>query len=52
MTGWRNGDMTSLPTWFTLEQPDDPGHAQRAVTPGQAVVLYDGDTVLGGGTIL
>lgn len=25
--------------------------AQRAVTPGQAVVLYDGDTVLGGGTI-
>lgn len=25
--------------------------AQRAVTPGQAVVLYDGDYVLGGGTI-
>lgn len=25
---------------------------QRAVTPGQAVVLYDGDYVLGGGTIL
>ncbi len=25
---------------------------QRAVTPGQAVVLYDGDTVVGGGTIL
>lgn len=24
---------------------------QRAVTPGQAVVLYDGDTVLGGGRI-
>ena len=24
---------------------------QRAVTPGQAVVLYDGDTVIGGGTI-
>ena len=23
----------------------------RAITPGQAVVLYDGDTVLGGGTI-
>ena len=28
---------------------DEP---QRAITPGQAVVLYDGDSVLGGGTIL
>lgn len=25
---------------------------QRAITPGQALVLYDGDTVLGGGVIL
>lgn len=25
---------------------------QRAVTPGQALVLYDGDYILGGGTIL
>jgi tRNA-specific 2-thiouridylase len=24
----------------------------RAVTPGQAVVLYDGEDVLGGGTIV
>ncbi len=28
---------------------DEP---QRAITPGQTVVLYDGDTVIGGGTIL
>ena len=28
---------------------DEP---QRAITKGQAVVLYDGDTVIGGGTII
>ena len=27
------------------------GDPQRAITPGQAVVLYDGDQVLGGGWI-
>jgi tRNA-specific 2-thiouridylase len=38
--------------------PEEDGFArvvfdapQRAITPGQAVVLYDGDTVVGGGTI-
>lgn len=33
---------------LTLEF-DEP---QRAITPGQAVVLYEDNTVLGGGTIL
>jgi tRNA-specific 2-thiouridylase len=28
---------------------DEP---QRAAAPGQSVVLYDGDVVLGGGTIV
>ena len=44
--------------WCTVEKTgedeitctfEDP---QRAVTPGQAVVLYDGEYVLGGGTII
>lgn len=44
--------------WATVTQPekdllhiefDEP---QRAIAKGQSVVLYDGDTVVGGGTIL
>lgn len=44
-------------TWATVTQTDDDtirvvfDEPQRAVTKGQAVVLYDGDTVVGGGTI-
>ena len=34
---------------FVRVEFDEP---QRAITPGQAVVLYDGDTVIGGGTII
>ncbi|MCD7846162.1 MAG: tRNA 2-thiouridine(34) synthase MnmA [Oscillospiraceae bacterium] len=43
--------------WATAEQTDEDelrvtfDQPQRAITPGQAVVLYDGDTVIGGGTI-
>ena len=43
--------------WATVEQTDDThfrlvfDEGQRAIAKGQAVVLYDGDTVVGGGTI-
>jgi len=43
--------------WATAEQTDAGtllvtfDEPQRAITPGQAVVLYDGDYVVGGGTI-
>ena len=44
--------------WCTAERTGEDEitchfeEAQRAVTPGQALVLYDGEYVLGGGTIL
>lgn len=44
--------------WCIAEKDSDGGlvchfeEPQRAVTPGQALVLYDGEYVLGGGTIL
>lgn len=41
--------VTPLPNDGVKVEFDAP---MRAVTPGQAVVFYDGDTVLGGGTIV
>ena len=40
--------VTPLPNGRIRVEFDEP---QRAVTAGQAVVLYDGEQVLGGGTI-
>lgn len=43
--------------WATVQQPDEDtikvvfDEPQRAITSGQAVVMYDGDVVVGGGTI-
>ena len=45
----------ATPAVITPEKPGvaqvDFEHPQRAVTPGQSVVFYDGETVLGGGII-
>ena len=39
-------DAKSAPAEIRFDEP------QRAITPGQAAVFYDGDAVLGGGTLL
>ncbi len=48
---------TAKASWATVEQTGEDeirvvfDEAQRAISAGQSVVLYDGDTVIGGGTI-
>ena len=44
--------------WATVTQPDDNtlhiefDEPQRAITKGQAVVMYDGNVIVGGGRII
>ncbi|MCL2097046.1 MAG: tRNA 2-thiouridine(34) synthase MnmA, partial [Oscillospiraceae bacterium] len=45
---WATAERISADNNIVYIEFDEP---QRAVTKGQAVVLYDGDVVLGGGTI-
>ena len=46
--GWLLTHITPLPNGRVRVDFQAP---QRAISPGQAVVLYDDDEVLGGGTI-
>jgi len=47
--------MTEAEAWVQQSGPDELhlrfAEPQRAITPGQAVVCYDGDVVIAGGTI-
>ena len=48
---------SARPAWATAEQTDSDrirllfDEPQRAISPGQSVVMYDGDVVVGGGII-
>ena len=48
---------SARPAWATVEQTEPDSlrlvfdEPQRAICPGQSVVLYDGDVVIGGGII-
>ena len=55
---WRSRTKESTSAWCAVEKTGEDEilctfeEPQRAITPGQAVVLYDGEYVLGGGTII
>lgn len=58
MKAWVKTRYSQKETEALIHQVDDDKvvvefkNKQRAITPGQAVVFYDGDIVIGGGTIL